>query len=92
MYKVKLTASAAKELRRLATPIRQKIIESLDLLRINPFAEILQFRKLKTRGDLYRIRVGDYRVVYSIHADVLLIKVVRVGHRKDVYRYLKGNR
>ena len=90
MYRVKLTKRAAKELERLPKGAHQKIIESLDVLRINPFAEVIQFRKLKTRNDLYRVRVGDYRVVYSIHADILLIRVVRVGQRKDVYRYLKS--
>jgi len=90
VYQVKFTKRASKELTGLTKPIRHRIIESLDLLRINPYAELLQYKKLKTRNDLYRIRIGDYRVVYSIHADVLLIRVIRVGHRKDVYRYLKS--
>jgi len=90
VYRVKLTSRAAQELRKIPAAPRAKIIESLDLLRINPFAELLQFKKLRTHSDLYRVRVGIYRIVYSVHADVLLIKVVRLGHRKDVYRYLKG--
>ena len=58
MYRVKFTSRAAKELGKLPKPARKKIVDSLDVLRINPFAEILQFKKLKTHSDLYRIRVG----------------------------------
>ena len=42
--------------------------------------------KLAGEEDLYRIRVGDYRIIYSIQDDQLLILVVKIGHRKDVYR------
>lgn len=44
--------------------------------------------KLKGRQDYYRIRVGNYRVVYAIENTVLLVLVVRVGHRKDIYKKL----
>ena len=43
-------------------------------------------KKLSGADDLYRIRVGDYRVVYQIRDDRLIVLVVRIGHRKDVYR------
>lgn len=90
MYQVKFTKRAAKELSRLPKDARVKIIESLDVLRVNPFAEVLQFKKLRTHEDLFRIRVGVYRIVYAVEANVLLVKVVRIGHRRDVYRYLKS--
>ena len=90
MYQIKFTKRAAKELKQLPREVQKKVVESLEVLRINPFAELIQFKKLKTRNDLYRVRVGSYRVVYSIHADILLIRIVRVGQRKDVYRYLKS--
>ena len=88
MYSVKFTKNAQKELQRLPKKDRIRILDSLELLRINPFAEIIQFKKLRTNQSLYRVRIGDYRVIYEVHADILLIIVVRVGHRKDVYRYL----
>mgnify|MGYP001580816136 FL=1 len=43
-------------------------------------------KKLTGTDDLYRIRVGDYRIVYQIHDDRLIVLVVRIGHRRDVYR------
>ena len=42
--------------------------------------------KLAGEENAWRIRVGDYRIVYEIHADRLLVLVIRIGHRKDVYR------
>ena len=89
IFEVKFTTRAVKDLRKLPRQIQDQITSSLELLRINPFAEILQFKKLKTAKNLYRIRIGNYRIVYEIHGNMLLIVVVRVGHRKDVYRYLK---
>ena len=44
--------------------------------------------KLEGRENRYRIRVGDYRVIYEIHDEVLLVLVVRIGHRREVYRGL----
>lgn len=89
MYSVKLTGRASKDLKKLPKEVKRKIIESLELLQINPFAEILQFKKLRGGSNLYRIRIGNYRVIYEVKADLLIIIVIRVGHRKDVYRFLK---
>lgn len=90
-FTVKLTNNAIKDLKKLPKEIQEKIKSSLQILEIDPFAEILQFKKLKARNNLYRIRIGNYRVIYSVHMDVLVIIVIRVGHRKDVYRYLSQN-
>lgn len=91
MYKVKLSNRATKDLKKIRKEISKKVIESLELLSINPFAEVLNTKKLKVNGNLYRIRIGDYRVIYEIKSDLLIILVVRVGHRKDVYEYLKNS-
>ena len=88
MYALKFTKHALKELQKLPKQARLRILDSLELLRINPFAEIIQFKKLRTNQSLYRVRIGEYRVIYEVHGDVLMILVVRVGHRRDVYRYL----
>lgn len=88
MYQVKFSQRAEKEIKKLPKPIAKKIVESISLLATNPFAEVLRFKKLRTQANLYRIRVGDYRVIYEIKGDLLLVIVVRIGHRKDVYRYL----
>jgi len=46
----------------------------------------MQAEKLSGREDLFRVRVGDYRVIYSVHDDELLVLVVKIGHRGKVYR------
>lgn len=89
MYTVQLSHRATKELKKVRKEVAKRIIESLELLAVNPYAEVLNFKKLKTNASLFRIRIGDYRVIYEIKADLLIVLVVRVGHRKDVYDYLK---
>ena len=89
MYTVQLSNRATKELKKVRKEVAKRIIESLELLAVNPYAEVLNFKKLKTNASLFRIRIGDYRVIYEIKADLLIVLVVRVGHRKDVYDYLK---
>jgi len=89
VYTVQLSHRATKELKKVRKEVAKRIIESLELIAVNPYAEVLNFKKLKTNASLYRIRIGDYRVIYEIKADLLIVLVVRVGHRKDVYDYLK---
>jgi mRNA interferase RelE/StbE len=88
LYTVKFTKRALKDLAGLDKATHNKILESLPLLEVNPFAEILQFKKLRGQKSLYRIRIGNYRVVYEVRGAELIIVVIRIGHRKDVYRYL----
>jgi mRNA interferase RelE/StbE len=59
----------------------QKIIENLAIDPRPP-----GFKKLSGADDLYRIRIGDYRVVYSIKDHIVQILIIRIAHRKDVYR------
>lgn len=66
--------------------ISKRILNSLEKLRINPF-EHPHTKKMKgTEGNIYRLRVGEYRVIYEIKNDQLIIYVVRVGPRGDVYK------
>jgi len=87
-YRVEFVKSAKKEFDRLSRRIQDRLLEALSVLSQNPFSELLRFKKLKGADSLYRIRVGDYRVVYEIRNEVLLILVIKIGHRKDVYRGL----
>ena len=86
-YKIFFKKSASKELKELSGEVREKILESLETLRVNPFSDLIKFKKIKAKENLYRIRVGDYRVVYSIERNDLIIIVIKIGHRKDVYRH-----
>ena len=87
-YQVEFLKSSQKDFDRLLSKIQDIILESLSILLNNPFSEILKYKKIKGSDSLYRIRVGDYRVVYEVKNDILLIVVIKLGHRKDVYRYL----
>jgi mRNA interferase RelE/StbE len=84
MFQVFLTASAEKQFARLSASLRRRMTEAFDGLRENPRPRGCV--KLKGEDELWRIRVGDYRVVYTIQDDQLIVLVVRVAHRKDVYQ------
>lgn len=82
-YRVILPKSVHKELNRLAAEVRERILERLAGLETNPRPS--DVKKLKGRS-AWRIRVGDYRVIYEIHDRELQVIVITVGHRGDVYR------
>lgn len=84
MYHVYITEKAFKQLSKLPKPIQKKISENIDALSDNP--RPAQSKKLKGYDDLYRIRIADYRVVYEIVNQQVLITILRVAHRKDVYK------
>lgn len=63
-----------------------RILTALTLLGEDPYRADAPVKKLAGEGDLYRLRVGDYRVAYEINDGELVILVVKVGHRRDVYR------
>lgn len=85
-YKIHIAESAKKALSKIPKKDREKIEETISFLEVNPrpFGHI----KLKSssKTSLYRIRYGDYRVVYSIKDEVLLILVLEIGNRKEIYR------
>lgn len=81
-YKIEIKKSAVKELESIPSKDLQKIIKKIELLSKNPRPN----GSIKMSGkDHYRIRQGNYRILYSIEDDVLTVFVVKVGHRKDVY-------
>lgn len=88
VYKVEFVLSAKKEFDKLPSLVKDKIADAILFLSQNPFSELLKVKKLKGADELYRIRVGDYRVVYEVHQHTLLIVVIKIGHRKDIYRLL----
>jgi mRNA interferase RelE/StbE len=82
-YNVLIKPSAAKELERLPDKVRRQIAKRIASLADRP--RPIRCEKL-TGEDLYRIRQGDYRVVYSIADAALTVLVVRIGNRREVYR------
>ena len=82
-YEVILPKSAQKELDRLPDEIAKRILEALAVLKAQPRPPGCK----KLRGEnAWRIRVGNYRVIYEIHDKVLRVIVVTVGNRREVYR------
>ena len=82
-YQVILPKSVQKELDRLADDVARRVLTRLGELEINP--RPADVKKLKGRN-AWRIRVGDYRVIYEIHDRVLQVIVITVGHRREIYR------
>jgi len=85
-YHVEFKKSAAREFAALPKSVQQRIAELLKLLAQSPFSLALDIKKLKGVENLYRARSGDYRVVYEVHKAVLRIVVIKVGHRREIYR------
>ena len=86
-YQVHFFNSAVKEFQKLPKDIQEKVLHVIDMLRIDPYSEVLKIRKLKGGEDLFRIRIGNYRLIYKIESSSSLL-VVRIRHRKDVYKDL----
>ena len=82
-YRVVLTSSAARELKRLSSQLNERVVPRLENLAANPRPPGCQ--KLKGGHNEWRIRVGDYRVVYTIDDAALLVEVTRIRHRSEVY-------
>jgi mRNA interferase RelE/StbE len=83
-YKIEWKNSAYKELQKLPRPMIVKVVAAVSDLANDPFPHGV--KKLVGSEYTYRIRVGDYRVVYEVFENKLIIEIVRVRHRKDIYR------
>ena len=83
-YRIEWKRSAAKELKKLERGDISAIVKAVEELTEDPYPP--GSRKLKGSAQSYRIRIGDYRVLYSIRPEVLTVDIIRVGHRKDIYR------
>ena len=85
-YRIEVKKSAAKALKKISRTDRKRIVDKIDELAENPDGP----DTIKMKGDnpFHRVRVGDYRIVYEIQDDILLVLIVKIGHRKDIYRNL----
>ncbi len=83
-YRILVKASAAKEIEGIPTRLdRRRVVERIRSLADDPRPHGCEKLSGENR---YRVRQGPYRIVYSVHDTHLVVHVVRVGHRKDVYR------
>ncbi len=82
-YKIEFKKSASKELNSLPNKEIKKILNSIDQLSKGPRSA--NSKKLSA-SEYYRIRVGDYRILYEVKDQILIIYIIKIAHRKDVYR------
>jgi mRNA interferase RelE/StbE len=83
-YKVVLARAARKDLESLAARLQDRIMAALENLKDNPRPP--GSKKLKGTVNTFRIRAGQYRVVYEVHDKEVMVLVIRVRHRKDAYK------
>lgn len=83
-YEVVVARRAVKALTSLPRAEQQRVRAAIDLLAENPRPPGCV--ALKGEAGVYRVRVGDYRILYEVHDQRLVVQVIRIGHRRDVYR------
>lgn len=84
MYTIELKPSAVRDMLRLPHSLQTRISQKIDALAKDPFPR--GSVKLEALDNLRRIRVGDYRVIYQVRRETLVVFVIRIKHRGDVYR------
>ena len=83
-YQIVFTKSAAREIGSLDAPVVRRIWDRIETLALDPRPP--GSKKLKgVIQPLWRIRVGDYRVIYEIHDRTITVEIIRIGHRREVY-------
>jgi mRNA interferase RelE/StbE len=85
MYSVEYTLNAIKDLNKLSPEVKKRIFDKISEIQEDPYSYV---KKLKTsaRSPMYSLRVGEYRVIMVIKDPLLIIQVVRVGNRSNIYR------
>ena len=85
-YRVEITKKALRGLKKLPKPLVKRLLEAANSLSENPRPN--DYKKLRGFDDLYRIRVGDWHIIYAIEDDVLLVLIITIKPRGEVYRDL----
>ena len=84
MYSVFYTSAASRHLRKLPHAVRASVRDDVEALAANP--RTVQTEKLAGAHDAYRLRVGDYRVLYTIDDRIRRVVIYRIAHRRESYR------
>jgi mRNA interferase RelE/StbE len=89
-YQIILTTSAEREIRKLPNEVQDEIFEKIESLEENPrphgYKRLTNFKVSNIKfKPLYRVRAGDYRIVYAIQDKIITITIAKIAHRKDVY-------
>ncbi len=84
IYEIEFTKAAEKQLADIPRTELKKLAKRIEKLAIDPFPQ--GHEKMKGHEELHRIRQGDYRILYTVFEKKLLILIVKIGHRREVYR------
>lgn len=84
-YRIEIKRSVLKELNKLPAQIRRDLTSAIDALAVEP--RPVNCKKL-SGIELYSMRIGNFRILYEVTDEKLLVTVVRAGHRKDIYKRL----
>lgn len=82
MYSIEFSETAEKQLYKLEKYVQMRILATLERIKVRPYAHV---KKLKD-SHYYRLRAGDYRVILDIAENRLIIFVIELGHRKNIYK------
>ena len=85
-YSIEIYKDALKYLNKLDRPTRTRIVHALQVLADNPYNLELDIKKMQGVTEEFRMRVGNYRVLYTINDNILQIQVIKIGSRGDVYK------
>lgn len=87
-YKILYDKKYKKDLEKIPVQFHEAIYKKIESLAINPRPEGYTKLKGSRKTELYRIRYGDYRIVYTIQDDILIVIIIELGHRREIYRNL----
>ena len=82
MYNLEIVRSAQKDIKRLDRPVRVRVIAAIEQLLADPYRRGVR----QLASGIFRYRVGHYRILYNIDKNTVTVRIVRVRHRRDVYR------
>ena len=82
MYEIEFSKTAEKQFYKLHKDVQIRIISALERIRLRPYAHV----KKLVASPYFSLRVGDYRVIIDIKKDILIIIVIKIGHRKEIYK------
>ncbi|WP_425362812.1 type II toxin-antitoxin system RelE family toxin [Candidatus Tisiphia endosymbiont of Hybos culiciformis] len=85
MYDIEFAKQAIKDLRRIPKDYASHIVNRIKLVAIDPYGVELDIKKLKATDKAYRLRIGNYRVIYEIEEQKLLVTIIKIQSRGNVY-------
>ena len=83
-YRIEFSLGAEHQFKKFPKEVQIRLKHRIDILAENPFPRGV--KKLSAEENLYRLRIGDYRIIYQVQGRALLILILKLGHRKNVYR------